>query len=468
MFSFLSLNKSSVLIPAEKVKKTYYRLYFRAMFGIVVGYCAYYFVRSNISFSTPYLKEYLNLNIKEVGLIMNSMLISYGIGKGFMSALSDKANPKYFLSLGLILSAITNLLIVFALKLGQLSNMGGLPYMMTAFILLVILNGVFQGMGVGPCLIIIAKWTPRKHRGMMGGIWNISHNLGGGIVPVILISAVSVLGLAHWQFACYGVPALLAIIVGLIILLFGAGTPYTEGLPTTEEILKEETDLIKSDVDESVSTMTTWQIFRKYVLPSKSVWYLSFVEVFVYMTRFGVITWLPIYLLQEKNFSHIEMGTAFACFEWAAIPSTLAAGYVTDRFFKGRRMPLQIVALVGILIAIFMYWLSTSVLVVSIAAAVIGCLIFVPQAFLGIQRMDLVPSIAIGSATGMGALMGYLIGTTFGTSCLAFLVHQFGWDAGFYLLLSSVLLCIVFSFLTHLGVLELEADARKSMQYNVQ
>ena len=48
-------------------------------------------------------------------------------------------------------------------------------------------------------------------------------------------------------------------------------------------------------------------------------------------------------MLETKGFTKAQMGTAFAIFEWAAIPSTLLAGWLTDTYFKGRRMPLAII-----------------------------------------------------------------------------------------------------------------------------
>ncbi|EOI6519627.1 MFS transporter [Campylobacter coli] len=57
------------------------------------------------------------------------------------------------------------------------------------------------------------------------------------------------------------------------------------------------------------------------------------------MVHFGLISWLPIYLLETKGFNKEQMGIAFWLFEWAAIPSTLLAGYISDKIFKGYRMP---------------------------------------------------------------------------------------------------------------------------------
>lgn len=177
--------------------------------------------------------------------------------------------------------------------------------------------------------------------------------------------------------------------------------------------------------------MSARDIFRNYVLTNKNVWYVSMMDVFVYMVRFGVITWLPLYLLHEKNFSKGQMGMAYAFFEWAAIPSTLLAGYVSDRFFRGRRMPLAMVCMVIIFGALLVYWQAQSLLVTGIAVATIGCLIYVPQFLASVQTIDFVPGFAVGSATGLRGILSYVLGASLGTSMFGILVDRFGWHAGF-------------------------------------
>ncbi len=444
MFSFLKMQHLGAQVADSQIEAAYYRLRMRALFGVFVGYIAYYFVRSNFTLSTPYLKAHLHLSATEIGLLSSCMLIAYGISKGVMSALADKANPKRFMAFGILLSVAVNIMMGFSTAFWM-------------FVALVIVNGIFQGMGAGPSFIIIAKWFPRRLRGKVGAVWNISHNIGGGMVAPIIAASLALLGTDNWQIASYWAPAALAALVALVVLALGTGSPYTEGLPPLEKILKNEAseELGKSAGDQAVEKLTAFQIFRQYVMPNKNVWFVSFADVFVYLVRFGVITWLPIYLLQVKHFSKVEMGTAFAFFEWAAIPSTLLAGYLTDRFFKGNRMLLAAFAMCGIFAALFFYWYGTSILVVGSAAAAIGCLIFVPQFLASVQTIELVPSFAVGSATGLRGLMSYILGSTMGTSLFGILVDRFGGQAGFYLLLTGVAATIVFCLLTHRGVARL-------------
>ncbi len=93
-----------------------------------------------------------------------------------MSSLADKASPAKFMAFGLICCAIINIFMSFADSLAF-------------FLVLVVLNGFFQGFGVGPSFITLAKWYPKQERGRFGAIWNISHNLGGGIVAPIVAAA---------------------------------------------------------------------------------------------------------------------------------------------------------------------------------------------------------------------------------------------------------------------------------------
>jgi len=448
MLPFLKPAIPKSKVPAEKVEKTYKRFRTQALLSVFLGYLAYYIVRNNFTLSTPYLKENLDLTTTQIGLLSSCMLIAYGISKGIMSSLADKASPKAFMAFGLILCALVNF--------GM-----GFSSAFWLFVGFVVLNGVFQGMGVGPSFITIAKWCPRKERGRMGAYWNISHNIGGGVVAPIVGAAFAVLGTQHWQAASYAVPAGVAILFAIVVLTLGKGSTEQEGLPSLEEMRPEEKVVIsKAQEEKSPDNMTSFQIFCTYVLRNKHVWYFSFVDVFVYMVRFGIIAWLPIYLLTEKNFSKDQMSLAFLFFEWAAIPSTLLAGWLTDTVFKGRRMPLAIVCMVLIFFCLIGYWQGQSLGVITFFAAVIGCLIYVPQFLASVHTMEIVPSFAVGSAVGLRGFMSYILGASLGTTLFGFVVDKMGWHGGFYLLLGGVICCIIFCILSHLGALEIERNRK--------
>ena len=283
MFSFLQPKEAKSSVPQSMIMNLYYKYRLQSLIGIFIGYAAYYIVRNNFALSTHFLSDILHMSKTEIGLLSSGMLIAYGLSKGFMSSLADKASPAKFMAFGLICCAIINIFMSFADSLAF-------------FLVLVVLNGFFQGFGVGPSFITLAKWYPKQERGRYGAIWNISHNLGGGIVAPIVAAALYFTTTDHWQLGSYGVPALIAVIIAIAISFLIKESPEREGLPPTSEIIADTAH--KAHRSSEAPHMSTREIFVKYVLKNKNAWYVSLVDTFVYMIRFGMLTWLPIYLLQ--------------------------------------------------------------------------------------------------------------------------------------------------------------------------
>jgi OPA family phosphoglycerate-like MFS transporter len=447
MISFLKPQVSPRQVRPNDVLHTYKSLRFKALLGAFLGYVAYYIVRNNFALSTPYLKHYLNLSTTQIGLLSSYMLIAYGISKGVMSSIADKADPKRYMALGLTLCAMVNILLGFSTAFWM-------------FALLVVLNGFFQGMGVGPCFITISNWFPRKERGIASAIWNMSHNLGGAIVAPIVALGFYMVGQDHWRIASYQIPALVALLFVFIILLFCKGIPTNEGLPPLAQIIPEKDEPLTEAVkgEKAPEDMSARQIFMTYVFRNKDAWLVSWMDAFVYTVRFGMISWLPLYLLEVKGYTKIEMGIAFLTFEIVAMPATLVAGYISDKLFRGYRMPPAIISMVLIFFGVIGYWQSETLGWTIFFAAMVGCLIYIPQFLASVQTMEVVPSFAVGSAVGLRGFMSYIVGALIGTSIFGIMVDLFGWQAGFIVLQTAVILCIVTSLWIHLRTKKLERN----------
>lgn len=414
---------------------------FQSLFGVFIGYMAYYIVRNNFIFSTPYLKADLGLSATQIGFFSSCLLITYGLSKGFMSVLADKSNPKIFMATGLILCILINIIMGFTTSF----------YL---FVGLVILLGLFQGMGVGPSIITVGHWFSRTERARASTAWNVSHNVGGGLVAPIVGTAIAYLGTEHWRIAAYFVPAIVALICVALVLIFVKKRPKDEGFPSVEELHHEAsvTERVLETDDAKPANMSAWQIFYHYVFKNKNSWWLVGIDIFTYMVRFGMITWIPLYLLTVKGLTRGEMGLSFMLFEWAAIPSSLIAGILVDKLFKGKVMLLPIACLLVVLACVFGYMTSDSVWAITIFATITGCLIYVPQSMVAVQAMEVIPSFALGSAVGLRGLMSYLVGSSLGTTLFGYMVDHFGWESGFYTIMVGAILCMTFCLLSHRGV----------------
>ena len=135
-----------------------------------------------------------------------------------MGSLSDRANPRKFMATGLFLTGIIN----FAF--------GGIG-IYWVHLLLCTLNGFVQGMGWPPCGRSLGHWYSLKERGSIFAVWNISHNIGGGLAGIMAAYAASNYG---WEAAFY-FPGAIALIGSAYLFWRLRDTPQSVGLPPIEE-----------------------------------------------------------------------------------------------------------------------------------------------------------------------------------------------------------------------------------------
>ncbi|SFA85036.1 glycerol-3-phosphate transporter [Clostridium frigidicarnis] len=424
MLNFLKPAPHIERMSEEKIPSAYKRYRIQTFISIYIGYLIYYFVRSNFSLAKVYLIEQ-GFTKTEIGFVASALGLAYGISKFVMGNLSDRSNPRYFLAIGLILSGIVNLFI---------PNANGIGMMF----ILMLLNGWFQGMGWPPCGRVMTHWFSDKERGIKMSVWNTAHNVGGGFIATVVLIGVSVFG--SWKGAFY-LPSIIAIVGGILFIVFAKDTPQSVGLPPIEEYMDDYPEVVVEDREKELSGK---EILFKYVLNNKYLWFIAISNVFVYLVRYGVINWVPTYLQEVRHFNPKDSSIAFALFEYAAIPGTILVGWISDKVFHGRRAPVGVFCMIGVGIATFVYWKSTSMLAINCALASIGALIYGPVMLIGVSALDLVPKKAAGTAAGFTGLFGYMGGQVLAELAMGAIVDKFSWDGGFITLMISSVLAIVF------------------------
>ena len=114
------------------------------------------------------------------------------------------------------------------------------------FLILMVFNGFFQGMGAPPCSIVLGKWFSQKERGLKMGIWNTSHNIRWRFNRPYCILFI-IFGQNHFQ-SIFFVPAIICTIVALFCYVIGADTPASVGLPPVEEYRNDYPE-VKAEVN---------------------------------------------------------------------------------------------------------------------------------------------------------------------------------------------------------------------------
>ena len=421
-------------LPADEVDASYKKLRLQVFLGIFIGYAGYYLVRKNFSMAMPDLIAQ-GYSKGDLGIALSGVSIAYGLSKFLMGNVSDRSNARIFLSLGLVLSAMSMIVMgTFAFATSSIAIM----------FLLLFFNGWVQGMGWPASARVVVHWFSIKERATKMSIWNTAHNVGGGLVGPLAIAGLAIFG--SWQSKFY-FPGFIALVVALIAFILIRDTPQSCGLPPIE---KYKNDYAKDYSEKHEKEFGAKEIFFKYVFPNRLLWYIAIANAFVYLVRYGGLDWAPTYLEEAKGFSLSESGWAYFAYEYAGIPGTLLCGWLSDKVFNGRRAPATIIYMVLVLAAVIMYWQNPpgNPMIDNIALILIGFLIYGPVMLIGVHALDLVPKKAAGTAAGLTGLFGYLGGALFANIAMGYVVDAWGWDGGFYVLIAACILSILFTGLT--------------------
>ncbi|MDG4952462.1 glycerol-3-phosphate transporter [Actinobacillus equuli subsp. equuli] len=446
-------------LPADKIDERYKFLRWQVFAGIFFGYAAYYFVRANFDLAQKGLIEAGLYNKAELGIIGTGAGLAYGLSKFVMAWMSDRSNPKVFLPFGLLLSGLC------------MTMMGLMPWAtsgIAVMFIMIFLNGWFQGMGWPPCGRTMVHWWSKSERGSIVSIWNCAHNVGG-MVPGLMVflagavyfntTGVEATAKDVWQQALY-YPGIAAMIAAIPIYFMMKDTPQSCGLPPVEKWRNDYPD--NYDENKSEQELTTKEILVTYVLKNKLLWYIAIANVFVYLIRYGVLKWSPVYLGEVKHFNIKGTASAYIIYELAAIPGTLLCGWVSDKIFKGKRGLTGFIFMILTTAAVVALWLNPATpeaelaqyagkawyenpyqLMDFILMTTIGFLIYGPVMLIGLHALELAPKKAAGTSAGFTGLFGYLGGTVSASAVVGWAAHEFGWDGGFYVMITGGVLAVL-------------------------
>jgi OPA family glycerol-3-phosphate transporter-like MFS transporter len=436
MIGFLRPAPHVAPLPLDRVGPEYRRLRRRVFAGIFAGYAGYYLVRNNLALAIPdLLAEHPEYSKAELGTALTGLSIAYGLSKFLMGSVSDRSNPKYFLPLGLLLSSA--LMAAFGLYEAFYGSL-------TAIIVVMAANGWVQGMGWPPSGKSMVHWFSTRERGTVVSTWNVAHNVGGALVANLAL--LGVILFQDWGAKFY-FNALIAALIAISVFFVLEDTPQSRGLPPVE---KYKDDFPPGYSEAHEETLPFREIFLRYVLPNKYLWAIAIANAFCYFVRYGVVNWIPTYLETAKGFSFHESSFAWSLYEYAAIPGTIACGWLSDRWFRGQRAPMTMIFMALTLVAVVVYWMNLRgpIWIDYASLFAIGFLVYGPIMMIGLHSLDLVPKKAAGTAAGVTGLFGYVFGSAIAGTGVGWIADRWDWSGVFVTMVACCILAIAFVSLT--------------------
>ncbi|MGX5174890.1 MFS transporter [Aliikangiella sp. IMCC44653] len=414
----------------------------RIMFSILTGYAVFYFIRKNLSVANPYIREEFNIGKDEFGASLAFASIAYGLSKFLSGLLVDSYSARYVMSAGLILSAGVSFIIGFTTE----TTSAFLGMSVTSFFALFwILNNIFQGMGQPPCSRLITHWFTTSEIGKQWGIWNMSHHIGAAFI--LTAGGYLIVYFETWR-AVFFAPAMFALIYGFFLFNRLRDKPEEVNLPPIEVYqqshLDKETNQSHSPVlDEAIVAEanrkeTPLELFTTHILKNKMIWLVSLVNLFIYIVRIGILDWAPSFLKESRGLSIMESAITTSAFEIAGIVGAIAAGWLSDSLFQGRRGRVSVIFMLLLVFSVLaiLYVPFNSAVLMSITLFAVGFFVHGPMLLVAVAAADFATKKAAATAVGLTGLFGYIgaFVANYGTGVIS---ELWGWDYVIYFYLAS-------------------------------
>lgn len=376
----------------------------------MIAYAFFYVTRKNLSMAQPEMLAQGVITKEALGAILTVHGVLYGVSRFVNGFWADKLNGRIFMTVGLALSALMNLLF-------------GCTSLTVLFAVFWIVNGWTQGMGFPPCAKMLTHWIHPKELATKMSVWNTSHSFGSAMA-LGLCSMLFAFGMG-WRW-CFYVPAALAALAAVFCFFCVKDGPHEDGLP--------ELDL--SDVrggNATVRTVTDSDR-RRLVFRNRVIWLCAVANFFVYVVRFGFLDWGPTFLKEHKGIEVSKGGLMIIAFELAAVVGTVFAGWFTDKVFKGRGVRTCVFCMLFAGLCALGFWTLPSGAPIWQATLLLmgtGFFIYGPQALIGIVAAQQATNDAAAMANGFMGIMGYAATTVSGLG-IALISKHCGWDAALF------------------------------------
>jgi sugar phosphate permease len=373
----------TALIEKGPYRKWQYRIFSATW----LAYVGYYFARKAFFVVKSDMADTLGLNTIHLAHLGTAYLIFYMVGQYSSAYFGRKTGPKYLLIFGMGISIICN--IVF-----------GISNSYWTMILFLSLNGLAQGTGWPGSIGSLAYWFKRKKRGSILGIWSTCYQLGSVLATSF---AAYMLGQYGWRWSFFGASMVLLVIWGIVMYLH-PNQPEDVGLEPIVDDDEEDVNMASSKVNpEKEDKGLGWT--REVVITVITMGLIYFGIKFL---RYALWSWVP--FLLQNNFGQAgdDAGYISTVFDIFGFAGVIFAGFVSDRYFKGRRSLLSFLMLFLMTMSfVLMYTMgSSSLMYFTISMGLAGFMLYGPDSLIsGVGAID------IGTKKGALVAAGIINGT---------------------------------------------------------
>ena len=376
-------------------------------FGLT--YLFFYNGRQNINLVLPLMKEAFQSDLGTLGVVSSALFWCYAFGQLISGRLGSFFGYKKLMILGVISSAVLNIVISFQSNLWVIAVLWGL-------------NGFCQAMVWSNGLGVLNNWWPKAQRGFASGLTTAFSGTAQA-VTYLTVNWCLILN-PEWTWrAGFRLPILPMVLVLVPFILFFKESPANVGLAPFKE---------KDDSDVPAEPETTKDSFLrpyKLLFSEPRVLLFCLISAIAGIGRYGLLTWIPTYFTEALNltlkddmFTYIVLPLGQAC-------AMFVFPFITDKVFKGKREPMLVLASVVAFIGLACFPMFTTQLPATVMLFVVGVFSMVTGVIWAIAG-------DMGGRSLSSTVVGILdwavyMGAAIQASVFGFVQEKFGWSAIF-------------------------------------
>ncbi|WP_435154160.1 MFS transporter [Amycolatopsis sacchari] len=383
----------------------------RTTVALLAGvYIIDYIDRVMIAIALPLIGAEFGLSHTGQGLVVSAFAIAYLLGQLPGGLLADRAGAR-------------PLLVVSLLAWSVFTAATGLAPGLVVLLVLRALFGLAQALFPAASFKALAERTTREARSRAAGLILASNNVGAGLGPLVVAPLVVLAGWRHtfWIVAAAG------LVVGLAL--------WKLLPPPLPRELTEPDDAPAASVGVSVA-------LRDGLVLRCALMFACY-----NMLNYGMITWVPSYLVEAKGMSLVSAGVSSAIPLLVNAVGVIVGGWLMSRWFdrSARRLVVPALVVSAVLLVLMLRAGSTTAFTTwqTLAMFVNGL------AAIGIVGLPLrvLPRAVVGSGMGAVNTGGQLAGVL-APLVMGWLADRLGFGAAFGFLAATTLAAALISLVT--------------------
>lgn len=366
--------------------------------ALIVCYLVAWLDRMTISMTLPFMAKDLGIDPSEQGMINSAFFLGYALCQIPGGLLADRFGPRRVILVALawwsLFTALT-----------------GLVQDLNSMLLVRFLFGIGEGIFPAAVWKVIGQWFSKKNRATANALILSSIALGPAITPLIMRPLLESVG---WRGSFYTLGA-----AGVFCVL-AAWLTITNSIHDNPKVSREELEEFERDtLSQSANAERSLQpVGFLDLLRSPAIWVLFFIALIFNLTMYGWLTWLPTYLMKQKGLDLKSMAWAASLPFWFGTVGVVLGGWVSDRWFRGRRKVLVFGCQVLGGICLFFFTQVTSTTAYTLLQCAAAVLLYMACGAIWAMPMVLLPPKVMGPGSGFinsgGQIGGVLTSTLIG------------------------------------------------------